>query len=155
MIRLDLPRVPYWLDLPHGVRLLVHPLDTALDAAVRSRAAALVRDLSPATVEPLRLGRVKQTLASAAAEFAILEWSGVLVADGTPAAVTPETTAHLMAIPEMATALLQQLYAPLERVVAEGNGSSAAPNGTSAAALPIARDAVPAVDPAVGGAVPM
>jgi len=150
MIRLDLPRAPYWLDLPHGVRLLVHPLDTALDAAVRSRAAALVREISPAIAEPIRLGRVRQILASALAEFAILDWSGVLASDCTPAVITPETTAQLMAIPEMASAFLTQLYAPLERLVAEGNGSSAAPNGTSAAALPTAgaagtADAAPAV----------
>jgi len=145
MIRLTLPRDPYWLDLPHDVRVKVRPLDTALDAAARSAAAARLRD--PTEVpsgDAWRFGATKRVLAETLAELAILEWSGVLTPEGEPAAVVPANTAHLMAIPEMASALLTQLYAPLERLVAEGNGSSAAPNGTSAAALPTAAAAVTA-----------
>jgi hypothetical protein len=38
MIRLDLKREPYWLDLGHGVRLHVRPCTTALMMAARAEA---------------------------------------------------------------------------------------------------------------------
>ncbi|WP_299398889.1 hypothetical protein [Pelagibius sp.] len=151
MIRLALPREPYWLDLPHGVRVNVQPLDTALEAAARARAAGLLRErIDPAgpADDPRRIGWAKQALAAALAELAILEWDGVLEADGNVALVSPATTARLMAIPEMASAFLRDLYAPLDRLVAEGNASSAAPHGTSAAAPRIAAAAGPAAAPA-------
>ena len=57
MIRLDLPREPQWLDLPHGVRLLVRPLDTATDAAARAAAVTDLRERGqtapPAAAKPL------------------------------------------------------------------------------------------------------
>ncbi|CAA7619678.1 hypothetical protein MTBSS4_250048 [Magnetospirillum sp. SS-4] len=37
MIRLSLPKEPYWLDLTHGVRVFVRPLTTAVYEAARSR----------------------------------------------------------------------------------------------------------------------
>ncbi len=143
MIRLDLPREPHWLDLPHGVRLYVRPLDTATDAAARAAAAADLRergqDVPPAAAKySWRLGQAKAALARALGQLTILDWQSVLLADGAPAPVTGETVALLMAIPDIATAFLRQIYAPLDRLAAEGEGCGAVRSGTSPAAPGIA-----------------
>ena len=146
MIRLDLPRDPHWLGLPHGVRLLVRPLDTATDAAARAASVADLRERGQtappaAAKEPWRLGQTKDALARAVGQLTILDWSGVLLADGSPAPVTAETVALLMAIPKIATAFLRQIYAPLDRLAAEGEGCGAVPVGISVAAPDIATGA--------------
>ncbi len=146
MIRLDLPREPHWLDLPHGVRLLVRPLDTATDAAARAAAVADLRergkDVPPAAAkESWRMGQTKDALARALGQLTILDWSGVLLADGTTAPVTAESVALLMAIPKIATAFLRLIYAPLDRLASEGEGCGVAPTGTGAAAPDIAMGA--------------
>ena len=139
MIRLDLPREPYWLNLPHGVRLLVRPLDTATDAAARAASVTDLRergqDVPPAAAkESWRLGQTKDALARAVGQLTILDWLGVLLADGNPAPVAAETVALLMAIPKIATAFLRLIYAPLDRLAAEGEGCGAVSDGTSVAA---------------------
>lgn len=135
MIRLNLPREPYWLDLPLGVRLRVRPVDTAVDATARFAAVETLRAEPEATSQARRLGLAKAALATATAQAAILEWQGVLDADGdAPAPVTPETIARLMAVPSLAEAFVRAYYEPLERLAAEGEGCGAAPNGTTAAA---------------------
>ena len=139
MIRLDLPRDPHGLDLPHGVRLLVCPLDTAIDAAARAASVTDLRERGQtappaAAKESWRLGQTKDALARAVGQLTILDWSGVLLADGSPAPVTAESVALLMAIPKIASAFLRQIYAPLDRLAAEGEGSGVAPVGTGVAA---------------------
>ena len=146
MIRLDLPREPHWLDLPHGVRLLVRPLDTATDAAARAASVTDLRERGQtappaAAKESWRLGQTKDALARAVGQLTIFDWAGVLLADGNPATVTAETVALLMAIPKIATAFLRQIYAPLDRLAAEGEGCGAALHGTGAAAPGIAEGA--------------
>ncbi len=139
MIRLDLPREPHWLDLPHGVRLLVRPLDTATDAASRAAAIADLRQRGQtappaADKEAWRAGQTKDALARTLGQLTILDWSGVLLADGSPAPVSAETVGLLMAIPRIATEFLRLIYAPLDRLAAEGEGCGAARTGTGAAA---------------------
>ncbi len=146
MIRLDLPREPHWLTLPHGVRTLVRPLDTATDAAARAGAAADLRErgqnVPPAAAkESWRLGQAKAALARALGQLSILEWSGVVLADGSPAPVTAENVFLLMDIPDIATAFLRLIYEPLERLAAEGNVCGAAPNGFTVAAPVTVEDA--------------
>ena len=146
MIRLDLPREPHWLTLPHGVRTLVRPLDTATDAAARAGAAADLRErgqtVPPAAAkESWRLGQAKAALARALSQLSILDWSGVVLADGSLAPVTAENTALLMDIPDIATTFLRLIYGPLERLAAEGNACGAAPDGFTVAAPVIAEDA--------------
>lgn len=91
MIRLDLKREPYWLDLAHGVRLHVRPITTAFVMAARvqamkdeakdsgddaaSRSAALLKNL---------------------AQLAVIDWDGVGDADGNPAPVSPEAITALL-----------------------------------------------------------
>ncbi|MEI7608261.1 MAG: hypothetical protein WCJ64_12870 [Rhodospirillaceae bacterium] len=139
MIRLDLPREPHWLDLPHGVRLLVRPLDTATDAAARATAVTDLRERAQtappaAAKESWRAGQTKDALARALGQLTILDWLGVLLADGSLAPVTAESVVLLMAIPKIATAFLRQIYAPLDRLAAEGEGCGAALHGTGRAA---------------------
>lgn len=136
MIRLDLPRAPYWLDLPYGVRLFVRPIDTALDAAARFAAVEALRADPDAETSSRtrRIGLAKAALATAGAEAAILAWEGVLDAGGAAAPVTPDTVTRLMAVPALAEAFVAAWYAPLERLAAEGEGCGAAPDGTTAAA---------------------
>ena len=139
MIRLDLPREPHWLDLPHGVRLLVRPLDTATDAAARAAAVTDLRERGQnappaAAKDSWRMGQSKDALARALGQLTILDWSGVLLADGSPAPVTAEAVALLMAIPKIATVFLRQIYVPLDRLAAEGEGCGAASSGTGVAA---------------------
>ena len=146
MIRLNLPRDPHWLDLPHGVRLLVCPLDTAIDAAARAASVTDLRERGQtappaAAKEPWRLGQTKDALARAVGQLTILEWSGVLLADGSPAPVIAESVALLMAIPKIATAFLRLIYAPLDRLAAEGEGCGVVPSGTTRAAPDIATGA--------------
>jgi len=88
---------------------------------------------------PVLFGRITQALATASGQLAILAWEGVLPAEGEePLPVTPEAVAQLMAIPELAQAFSRQYFAPLKRLIAEGESSGAAPAGTLGAAPDIA-----------------
>jgi len=92
MLRLNLAREPYWLDLCLGVRVRVEPLTTALMVAARSDPA--VRGLPEGTSDDeiaVIFGRVL-------AERAILDWEGVGDAEGNPTPVTPEGVAALLDI---------------------------------------------------------
>ncbi len=82
MIRLDLNREPVWLDLAHGVRVLVAPLTTALISSARAddRLTALGPDASN---EARGIA-----IAKAIGERAILDWEGVGDANGEPMPVT-------------------------------------------------------------------
>jgi hypothetical protein len=46
MLRLAIPKEPYWLELPAGVRLRVRPLTTAVMAAAQARAQQAVAELA-------------------------------------------------------------------------------------------------------------
>ncbi|CAK0740439.1 Tail assembly chaperone [Azospirillaceae bacterium] len=144
MIKLNLPRDPQWIVLPHGVQALVRPLDTAVDAAARAEASAELREkkeASPAASDEFwRLGRAKAALARALGQFAVIEWRGVLDSGGNPALVTADAVASLMNIPEIATEFLRKIYEPLERLAVEGEDYGVAQNGGSATAPHIARD---------------
>ena len=84
MLRLDLTAEPRWLDLGHGVRLLVAPLTTALMVAARSDAAI---EALPATASDEERALA---FAKAIARIAVTDWEGVGDADGNPVPVTPE-----------------------------------------------------------------
>lgn len=166
MIRLSIPKEPYWLDLGHSVRVKVRPPSTAIAAAVRAAASrrvdALRRDLEerkrsgvpldglPDLDDPdVREGHLQLVTAQSYARFAILDWEGVLAADGdAPAPVTPQTVDDLMQIYAIAVAFVSLYLQPLDVLVAEGNASRPAPNGTSAAEPATAPSATEPVPPA-------
>jgi hypothetical protein len=69
----------------------------------------------------------------ALARFAIIEWEGVLDVDGEPVPVTPAAIDALMDVWQAAATFEAQYQRPVETLVAEKNGSGAAPSGISAA----------------------
>ena len=80
-------------------------------------------------------------------QYAIIAWRGVLAADDTEAPVTAENVAMLMAIPKMAIAFMNLIYAPLDQLAAEGNASGTAQSGILAAVPNTADDAGPEGNP--------
>jgi hypothetical protein len=169
MLRLGLPREPRWLDLGYGVRLRVRPFNAAVLAAARSeahalgralrdnRAALLLAGLDPANLPDLEdehvLAGVAETLlVKILARHVVDDWQGVLAADGSAAApLNDATLGELLDIPAMAGAFLRQATEPFAALVAEGNGSGAAPSGTSAAAPDTAKGAGNTGSPAPEG----
>ena len=80
MLRLNLSTEPRWLDLGHGVRLLVEPLTTAIMLAARSDpsiVAAAAGAESSASNDDL-------------ARIVVKDWEGVGDEDGEQLALTPE-----------------------------------------------------------------
>jgi len=88
MLRLNLSTEPRWLDLGHGVRLLVEPLTTAIMLAARSDptiiAAAGDADGSASNDDLARI------VAKAVARIVVKDWEGLGDEDGKPLPLTPE-----------------------------------------------------------------
>ncbi|MEI8396307.1 MAG: hypothetical protein WCF85_16355 [Rhodospirillaceae bacterium] len=81
MIRLNLPTMPYWLDLPEGVRVNVRPPDTAIDGAAMAYAVDAVRrrgELTPSE----KVGAISAALATGLGLATIIDWAGVLPSEG-------------------------------------------------------------------------
>ena len=85
MLRLNLSTEPQWLDLGHGVRLLVEPLTTAIMLAARSDpaivAAATDAETSASNDDLARI------VAKAVARIVVRDWEGVGDEDGEPMAI--------------------------------------------------------------------
>ena len=77
MISLTLSREPEWLDLTHGVTVLIRPLTAAIFSAARADLAA--DDLIDAEAQEIAAALVK-----AIARRTILSWDGVGDAAGNP-----------------------------------------------------------------------
>ena len=91
MLRLNLSNEPRWLDLGHGVRLLVEPLTTAIMLAARSdptivAAAGDARDADGSASND-DLARI---VAKAVARIVVKDWEGVGDEDGKLLPLTPE-----------------------------------------------------------------
>lgn len=137
MIRLDLARAPFWLDLGHGVRLLVAPLTTALMAAARSD--PLVAGLGEgASNEALAVA-----MAKALARLAVRDWEGVGDADGNPLAVSAEGLDALLDLLPFFEAFQLGYVSKGLLLEEEKNASHGSPSGTSAEASAIAAPAAP------------
>lgn len=162
MLRLLVPKEPYWLDLPAGVRLQVRPLTTAVMAAAQARAQQAVTELAEQVGarreaglaldglpdledEAERAGLAQLLLTKALARHAVLAWEGVLQAEGdAPAPVTPETVGDLIeGFWVVADAFLRQYTAPIDALMSEGNACGPLPPGTSAAGADTAPTAAP------------
>jgi hypothetical protein len=91
MLRLNLSTEPRWLDLGHGVRLLVEPLTTAIMLAARSdpTIVAVASDAGDAhgSASNDDLARI---VAKAVARIVVKNWEGVGDEDGKPLPLTPE-----------------------------------------------------------------
>lgn len=152
LLTLDLPTEPYWLDLPHKVRVRVRPLDTALFEAARARGMRKVRelvehvaavreaggdvsglpDLADADVIS---GLAQSMLMTALAEIGIVAWEGV------KAPLSADAAAKLMRRHDVATAFFAAYLAPVAAASAEGNASAAGLDGISEPGGATAKDA--------------
>ena len=124
MIRLDLKREPYWLDLAPAVRLRMRPCTTALVMAARASMIAGGED------ENARGAALLKALAQAA----ILDWEGIGDEAGAPIPPSPERIDALLDLYPAFRAFETAYFLPALVLDAEKNASAPAPNGTSAAA---------------------
>jgi hypothetical protein len=159
MLRLNLKKEPYWLELPAEVKVKVRPLSTAIMSAAQSSVIKQITDwrqerksrleigadagdLPDVDDEETRLGLSESMLIKALARGAIIEWQGVLIAKGdAPASVNDQAVNDLMDIWFVAQEFWKQYTNSLTLLEAEGNGSGLAVSGTSAAGLDIAKHA--------------
>lgn len=142
MLRLNLAREPYWLDLGLGVCVRVEPLTTALMVAARSDPA--VRGLPEGTSDD----EIAVIFGKVLADRAILDWEGVGDADGNPTPVTPEGIAALLDIWPIFERFQMGYVARGLELEAEKNGSAPLPSGSTAGVKATAQRARKAAKPA-------
>ena len=136
MLKLNLNREPYWLELPNEVRVKVRPLTSAVFNAARAYMTGQLAAHGVVDDPHRRQALAEDYLIRGLARFAIEAWEGVLEADSDkPAEPTPERIDEVMAnFWHIATAFGEkytQEHALLEQ---EKNVSRAVSSGTSAAA---------------------
>ncbi len=146
MLKLNLQKEPYWLDLSSEIRVRVKPLTSALMSAAQNyviREATRLRESNNLPEdESIKIGLSESLLIKALARNAILEWEGVLTADGTKIAqVTDENVSELMDIWFIAQDFWKNYLQPLSLLEQEGKSSELSPSGTLAGALNIAKAA--------------
>ncbi len=115
MIRLDMKREPYWLDLDHGVRVHVRPATTALVMAARVTA---LKEAVADTDAGVRSAALIEKLA----ELAIIAWEGVGDSEDNLAEVTPEAVSALMDLWPIADAFERLYLGPTLILEQEKNG---------------------------------
>jgi len=138
MIRLALPTEPQWLELPYGVRVRVRPLSSVLMETARQIVAAEMRELR-SSMTRLREAGVEMVdapnlddanvshaeslvrLAKSLARVAVLEWDGVLAADGTVEALSPASLNRLMDVPSVISSFFERYTSTLDVLEAEKN----------------------------------
>ena len=128
MLKLDLSNKPAWLDLGHGVRVLLGPLTTAMMVAARNdpAIAALPED---ATDEESALA-----FAKALARVAILDWEGVGDANSQPIEPSAEAIDALLDLWPLFEAFQTKYVAKGLVLDQEKNVSPPLPTGSSAGA---------------------
>ena len=128
MLRLNLAREPYWLDLGLGVRVRVEPLTTALMVAARSD--PVVRGLPEGTSDD----EIAVIFGKVLADRAILDWEGVGDAEGAPVPVSPEGIAALLDIWPIFERFQMGYVAKGLELEAEKNASTPSQLGSTAGA---------------------
>jgi hypothetical protein len=98
MLRLNLSNEPQWLDLGHGVRLLVEPLTTAVMLAARSDPAILAASENVQGSTSANNDDLARIVAKAVARIVVKDWEGVGDAEGNPLPVTPDGINALLEI---------------------------------------------------------
>lgn len=151
MLKLNLQKQPYWLELAADVRVHVRPLSTAIMSAAQAQVIkkiVLMRDMRKSLLaenkyvadlpdvddEGVRLGLSEALLIKALARGAIFEWEGVLQPDNDAVApICEQTVDDLMDIWFIAQEFWKQYTSSIALLEAEGNGSRPVANGTSVA----------------------
>ncbi|MDV7272090.1 hypothetical protein RYZ20_14435 [Thioclava sp. A2] len=90
MLRLNLSTEPRWLDLGHGVRLLVAPLTTAVMLAARSDPAIVAATADAGGDSAQSNDDLARIVAKAVAKITVKDWEGVGDDDGNALPLTPE-----------------------------------------------------------------
>jgi hypothetical protein len=132
MIRLNLKREPYWIDLPANVKLYVRPLSTAIMSAAQSKVIKEVAKLKEKDLnETKQLGLTESLLIKALAQIAIIKWKGVLEANNDQVAdVTDQNVDDLMDIWFIAQEFWKAYTDSLALLEAEGKSLVPGVNGT-------------------------
>lgn len=161
MFRLSMNRALRWLVLPHGVKVEVRPLTTAINQAAlaeaRKRIAMLAVEADAAEKAGQALDALGPTGANAAwldgmwtqyyaealGRYGINRWDGIRGDDGEILPVSNEAIAVFAAHPELGPEFQRMYAATLAAEVAEGNASTASVSGDTAAASALA-ETVPA-----------
>jgi len=133
MLKLDLSNKPTWLDLGHGVRILLGPLTTAMMVAARNDPAITALP-EKATDEESAL-----VFAKALARNTMLDWEGVGDVDGHNIPVSPEAIDALLDIWPLFEAFQTDYVAKGLVLDQEKNDSAPSLTGSSAAAQTIAK----------------
>ena len=145
MLRLNLQKEPYWMDLPSGVRVRVRPLSTAIMNAAQSIVIKQIKEMQEdesvlkpnLDVDSIRFGLSEALLVKALAQAAIIEWEGVMQPEGDAVAkVTQQSVAELMDIWFIGQEFWKQYTTSYFVLEVEGNASRPGVNGTTAAGLP-------------------
>ena len=125
MIRLDLKREPYWLDLAPAGRLRMRPCTTALVMAAR---ASMIAGGEGDDDNARGAAMLK-----ALARVAIVDWEGIGDEAGAPIPPSPERIDALLDLYPAFRAFETAYFLPALVLDAEKNACAPAPNGTSAA----------------------
>ena len=160
MLKLNIQTEPYWLELGLGVRVKVRPCTSPIFYAARAfmnkrlteigeeyrkrkEIGASLEDLPQVDNAEIREALAEEYLARGLARTAIIDWEGILEADGDATApVTPEKIDELMTgFWSIAASFSQQYTGVRELIDAEKKDLSAGQNGTSGTARNTAKPA--------------
>lgn len=152
MLKLQIPKEPYWLELGVGVKVKVRPCTSAVFYAARAfmneKLTAIgeeykkrkdvgvgIEELPDIENASVREALAEQYLAIGLARVAIVDWEGVLEADGAKKAKpTPEKIDELMEnFWSLAATFSQQYTGVKELLEAEKKPSTSDSSGTSKA----------------------
>jgi hypothetical protein len=154
MFSLTLPTAPRWLDLPHGIRVQVKPIDGLVRAAAEASVHRTIREAEAERTDRIEVGAgvadlvdladadmrrafISLTFAAKLARYGIVAWEGIEQDH------TGDLAEQLMLQQDtIAEAFIAAYLAPVAALAAEGNASAPAPNGSSAGA-PITAEAAP------------
>ena len=143
MLRLNLSHEAQWLDLGHGVEVLVAPMTTALMMAARKEAQGhfTLPDEPDDDATNLDTDGIALAMAKAVARIAIQDWKGVGDDNGFSLPVSPEGIDALLDIWPIFEAFQTKYVARAMILDAEKNASPPLPTGNSAGAQSTAKPA--------------
>ena len=168
MIRVTIPKEPYWIEMLAELRVRVRPVTRVEQAAARAYARRKVAELAeskqtltaaggdvegmPDINDPdIEEAMVDLFYAQGLGRKIILEWEGPADPQGKPLEVSPEAIDEFMRLPYIGDLFVAKVQEHLEKLFAEGNASGPAPDGSSATGLNTAADAGRSTPPAATG----
>jgi hypothetical protein len=143
MLRLNLSHEAQWLDLGHGVEILVAPMTTALMMAARKEAQGQITlpEEPEGDATTLDTDGIALAMAKAVARIAIQDWKGVGDDNGFSVPVSPEGIDALLDIWPIFEAFQTKYVARAMILDAEKNVLPPLPTGSSAGAQNTAKPA--------------